>query len=93
MERRRLVRELPKNQEDENESSFQNLWKTAEKILKGPKSTKKSIVLGLFLMPASLPIIGAGRLLNDSLTTAVGSLILVGGILLFFGGITGEIAV
>jgi hypothetical protein len=81
-----------KKQKDDDNSS-EPLWKTAEKILRGPKSSKKSIVLGLFLMPASLPFIGAGQLIHDGFTTAVGALIFLGGVLLFFGGITGEIAV
>jgi hypothetical protein len=69
------------------------LWKTVEKILKGKKSTKKSIVLGVFLMPASLPFLAVGQIIHDPWTTDVGLIFFVGGLLLFFGGITGEISV
>ncbi len=69
------------------------LWKTVEKILKGKKSTKKSIVLGVFLMPASLPFIEVGQFLNNGFTTLTGLILFAGGLILFFGGITGEIAV
>ena len=73
----------------ENES----LWKTVERILKGPKSSKKAIVLGVFLMPAGIPFIGVGQLLNNGFTTLFGVLLFVGGVICFLGGITGEIEV
>jgi len=69
------------------------LWKTVEKILKGRKSTKKAIVLGVFLLPASLPFISIGQFIHDPFTTDVGLILFAGGLLLFFGGITGEISV
>ena len=69
------------------------LWRTVERILKGPESTKKSIVLGVFLMPAGIPFISVGQFFHDGFTTLFGVLLFVGGIILFMGGISGEVAV
>jgi hypothetical protein len=82
-----------KSKPDDDYDEGLALWRTVERILKGPKSTKKAIVLGVFLMPAGLPFIGVGELIHDSWTTLFGVILFVGGLLLFFGGITGETAV
>ncbi len=85
-----MEQDLPKKSK---KSEPEPLWKTVEKILKGPKSSKKAIVLGVFLMPASLPFIGVGQLFHEGFTTLTGLILFVGGIVLFFGGIRGEIRV
>jgi hypothetical protein len=83
---------LPRKKKPEN-SGPEPLWKTVEKIVKGPKSSKKAIVLGVFLMPAGIPFIGVGELVNNGFTTLFGLLLFFGGVICFLGGITGEIEV
>jgi hypothetical protein len=49
----------------------------------------QAIVGGILLLVAGAGILGLGSFFNNSITSLVGALLLVGGIVLFFSGISG----
>ncbi len=63
------------------------IWETAGDILRGKESPQKAIVLGIYLMIAGAGMLGVGDWLRLGTVSAVGGLLLIGGIILFITGI------